>query len=93
MWSTLEEVENDKPPKLKQLMEFFVSTIKEAQNKGEVRKDIAPELIAYFVLFSTRAWFQDRKGWILQALGKDHEEGLKDFSLALKEILKSGILT
>jgi hypothetical protein len=74
-------------------MDVFVSSVRHAQEKGEVRKDIEPELIAYFVLFSTRAWFQDRKCWILKALNMDHSEGLKEFSASLKKILTSGIFS
>lgn len=93
MWSTLEELEDEKPPRLKELMDVFVSSVRHAQDKGEVRKDIEPELIAYFVLFSTRAWFQDRKCWILKALDMDHSEGLKQFTASLKKILKNGIFS
>ena len=91
MWATLEELEDDKPPKLKELMNVFVSSIRQAQSEGEIRKDIEPELIAYFVFFSTRSWFQDRKCWILKALDMDHAEGLRAFSDSLKKILKDGV--
>lgn len=90
-WSALEGLEDKKPPKVKKLMQKFVSSLRLAQDNGEVRDDIEPEIMAFFVLFSTRAWFQDRKCWVLKALGKDHKEGLEDYTLALKKILKGGI--
>lgn len=90
-WQALEGLKDNKPPKFKKLMKKFIDDISAAQKSGEVRDDIETEILAYVVLATTRVWFQDQKTWILDALGKDHEEGLNDFTLALKKILKGGI--
>ncbi len=90
-WQSLEGPEDGENSKIDKFMQKFVSDIREAQLRDELREDIAPELIAFFLLFATRAWFQDKACWVLKALGKSDEEGLKEYTVALKKLLKNGI--